>query len=164
MTGAVSRISCQQKCRGENMKGKSLSATGNSLAATFSPAQAQQPTKVPRIGFFVDAKLLPLTGPHRGIPAGSARAWVRGREKHCHRVAICRGKTRTVRALAAELVRLKVDVIVTAGPAATRPAKEATATIPIVMALITIRLETGSSPALRDLAGTLLDCQPLPRR
>ena len=35
--------------------------------------------------------------------------------------------------LAAELVRLKVDVIVTAGPVATRPAKEATSTIPIVM-------------------------------
>jgi putative ABC transport system substrate-binding protein len=35
--------------------------------------------------------------------------------------------------LAAELVRLEVDVIVTAGPAATRPAKEATSTIPIVM-------------------------------
>ena len=31
-------------------------------------------------------------GPHRGIPAGSARAWLRGGEKHCHRVAICRGK------------------------------------------------------------------------
>jgi putative ABC transport system substrate-binding protein len=30
-------------------------------------------------------------------------------------------------------VRLKVDVIVTAGPASTRPAKEATSTIPIVM-------------------------------
>ena len=36
--------------------------------------------------------------------------------------------------LAAELVRLKVNIIVAAGPAATRPAKEATATIPIVMA------------------------------
>jgi putative ABC transport system substrate-binding protein len=36
--------------------------------------------------------------------------------------------------LAAELVRLKVDVIVTAGPASTRSAKQATATIPIVMA------------------------------
>ncbi|HYA27306.1 MAG TPA: ABC transporter substrate-binding protein, partial [Acidobacteriota bacterium] len=35
-------------------------------------------------------------------------------------------------ALAAELVRLKVEVIVTAGPIATRPAKEATSTIPIV--------------------------------
>jgi putative ABC transport system substrate-binding protein len=36
--------------------------------------------------------------------------------------------------LAAELVRLKVDVIVTGGSAPTRAAKEATATIPIVMA------------------------------
>src|SRR5262249_22500734 len=35
--------------------------------------------------------------------------------------------------LAAELVRLKVDVIVTAGPAPTRAAKAATATIPLVM-------------------------------
>jgi putative ABC transport system substrate-binding protein len=34
--------------------------------------------------------------------------------------------------LAAELVRLKVDVIVTAGPSATRPVKAATVTIPIV--------------------------------
>jgi putative tryptophan/tyrosine transport system substrate-binding protein len=36
--------------------------------------------------------------------------------------------------LASELVRLKVDVIVTGGPTATRPAREATKTIPIVMA------------------------------
>ena len=36
--------------------------------------------------------------------------------------------------LAAELVDLKVDVIVTGGPQATRAAKEATATLPIVMA------------------------------
>ena len=34
-------------------------------------------------------------GPHRGIPAGPARAWVRGGKKHCHRVSICRGKTRS---------------------------------------------------------------------
>ena len=44
------------------------------------------------------------------------------------------GKLDRLPALAAELVRLKVDVIVTAGPAATRAAKEATVTIPIVMA------------------------------
>ena len=35
--------------------------------------------------------------------------------------------------LAAELARLKVNVIVTVGPAATRYVKEATAVIPIVM-------------------------------
>jgi putative ABC transport system substrate-binding protein len=44
------------------------------------------------------------------------------------------GKFDRLPALAAELVRLKVDVIVTAGSGATRPAKAATSTIPIVMA------------------------------
>ena len=44
------------------------------------------------------------------------------------------GKFDRLPALAAELVRLKVDTIVTAGPQATRPAKQATSTIPIVMA------------------------------
>jgi putative ABC transport system substrate-binding protein len=43
------------------------------------------------------------------------------------------GKQDRVAALAAELVRLKVDVIVTGGTTATRAAKEATVTIPIVM-------------------------------
>ena len=44
------------------------------------------------------------------------------------------GKLDRVPALAAELVRLKVDVIVTGGPSVTRAAKEATSTIPVVMA------------------------------
>ena len=44
------------------------------------------------------------------------------------------GKFNRLPELAAELVRLKVDVIVTGGPNTTRPAKEATVTIPIVMA------------------------------
>jgi putative tryptophan/tyrosine transport system substrate-binding protein len=44
------------------------------------------------------------------------------------------GKLDRVSALAAELVRLKVDVIVTGGATDTRAAKEATNTIPIVMA------------------------------
>jgi len=43
------------------------------------------------------------------------------------------GKSEQLPGLAAELVSLKVDVIVTSGPTATRPAKEATSTIPIVM-------------------------------
>src|SRR5215831_7404890 len=43
------------------------------------------------------------------------------------------GEADRLPALAAELVRLKVDVIVTSGPIPTRAAKEATSTIPIVM-------------------------------
>ena len=44
------------------------------------------------------------------------------------------GKPDRLNELMAELIRLKVDVIVTLGPAPTRAAKAATATIPIVMA------------------------------
>jgi putative ABC transport system substrate-binding protein len=43
------------------------------------------------------------------------------------------GKLDRLPAFAAELVRLKVDVIVTAGASATGPAKEATTTLPVVM-------------------------------
>ena len=43
------------------------------------------------------------------------------------------GKLDRLPALAAELVRLKVNIIVTAGGQATRATKEATSTIPIIM-------------------------------
>ena len=43
------------------------------------------------------------------------------------------GKSDRLPALAAELVHLKVDIIVTGAPTSTRAAKQATATIPIVM-------------------------------
>jgi putative ABC transport system substrate-binding protein len=67
-------------------------------------------------------------------------------------------------ALAAELVRLKLDVIVTTGPGGTRSAKEATSTIPIVMAQDPDPIGTGLSPALRGLAETSLDCRLSPRK
>ena len=74
------------------------------------------------------------------------------------------GKLDRLPALAAELVRLKVDIIVSGGATATRAAKEATVDDSHSHdAVMTILLETGSSPALRDLAGTLLDCPTFPR-
>jgi len=42
-------------------------------------------------------------------------------------------------------VRFKVDIIVTAGPAATGPAKEATSTIPIVMSFDNDPVGSGSA-------------------
>jgi len=59
-------------------------------------------------------------------------------------------------------VRLKADVIVTAGPPGTRAAKEAAVTIPIVMGFDKIPLVTGSSPVWRGLAETSQDCQLAP--
>src|SRR5262245_44921971 len=57
--------------------------------------------------------------------------------------------------LAAELVRLRVDVIVTGGAGATRPAKEATATIPIVMAQDSDPVESGFVSSLARPGGNV---------
>ena len=69
-----------------------------------------------------------------GIPAGAARDGVRGGENVVVEYRYAEGNADRERELAAELARLKVDVIVTAGPTGIRAAKEATVMIPIVMA------------------------------
>jgi putative tryptophan/tyrosine transport system substrate-binding protein len=57
--------------------------------------------------------------------------------------------------VAAELVRLKVDLIVTAGSSATRGAKEATSTIPIVMAQDTDPVGNGFVASLARPGGNI---------
>jgi hypothetical protein len=66
-------------------------------------------------------------------------------------------KPEPIHSLAAELVRLNADVIVTAGPTPTRAAKGAIVTIPIVMMQDPIRRVTRSSQASRALAETSQD-------
>jgi ABC-type uncharacterized transport system substrate-binding protein len=58
-------------------------------------------------------------------------------------------------ALAAELVRLNVDLIVTVGPAVTRPVKEATNTIPIVMAFDSDPVGSGFVASLARPGGNI---------
>src|SRR5262245_58671709 len=65
--------------------------------------------------------------------------------------------------IAAELVRLKVDVIIAGGPSATRAVKEATSRIPIVMTQDSDPVGSRASRALRDLAGVSLDSPTLRR-
>src|SRR4030095_11146056 len=65
------------------------------------------------------------------------------------------GKTDRLPALAAELVRLKLDVIVTGGAALTRPAKETTVTIPIVMAQENDPVGTGFVASLARPGGNI---------
>jgi putative tryptophan/tyrosine transport system substrate-binding protein len=69
------------------------------------------------------------------------------------------GKLDRLPALAAELVRLKVDVIITGGSGATRPANEATNTIPIVMTQDPDPVGNGFVASLARPGGTSLDCQ-----
>jgi putative tryptophan/tyrosine transport system substrate-binding protein len=103
------------------------------LLFTISPADAQQSTKIPRIGYLGTAS--PSANSER-IEAfwQSLRelGYVEGKNIVVE-YRSAEGKADGGRELAAELARLKVDVIVTTGPTVTRAAKEATVTIPIVM-------------------------------
>jgi putative ABC transport system substrate-binding protein len=103
------------------------------FVANVSVAQAQQPTKIPRIGFLaassVSANATRAEAFRRGL---RELGYVEGKNIVTE-YRYADGKFDRLAALAAELVRLKVDIIVSAGPTATRPAKEATNTIPIVM-------------------------------
>ena len=72
------------------------------------------------------------------------------------------GKLDRVPALAAELVRLKVDVIVTGGPVLTRPANKATNTIPIVMAQDRDPVGKGFVASLARPGGNITGCPTLP--
>src|SRR5436190_2484719 len=97
-------------------------------------AQAQQPAKVPRIGYLVANFPSPNPVRSEAFRPGLRELGYVEEKNIVIEWRYAEGKLDSLPALAAELVRLKVDVIVTGGPPLTRAAKEATTTIPIVMA------------------------------
>jgi putative tryptophan/tyrosine transport system substrate-binding protein len=104
------------------------------LLALCFPAQAQQPTKIPRIGYL--SSVDPATDSARveGIrQALRELGYIEG-QNIAFEYRYAEGKVDRAPELAAELVRLKVDIIVVAsGDQWIRAAKNATRTIPIVM-------------------------------
>jgi putative ABC transport system substrate-binding protein len=100
------------------------------LFALCVPADAQQPKKVPRIGY----QSASSSGEREEAFRQGLRelGYVEG-QNIVIEWRFAQGKTDQVPRNAAELVRLKIDVIVTGGPTDTRAAKGATSTIPIVM-------------------------------
>jgi putative tryptophan/tyrosine transport system substrate-binding protein len=103
------------------------------LLAVAVIAEAQQAKKVPRIAYFsagsASSQASRLDVFRQGL---RDLGYAEGKEIVIEQ-RYADGKLDRVASLATELVRLKLDVLVTGGPAATRAAKEATATIPIVM-------------------------------
>jgi len=105
------------------------------LVALSVPVEAQQPGKIFRIGI-----LDPSTASGSAVLWGTFRqelhklGWIEGKNiTFEYRFAENKGPERQ-RELAAELVRLKVDLIVTSGGPTPLEAKKATSTIPIVIA------------------------------
>jgi putative ABC transport system substrate-binding protein len=104
------------------------------LAAASVPAAAQAPQKVFRVGHLAAPGKTPDGGPPRAlVDALRALGYVEGRNI-AYEARFAEGKLERLPELAAELVRLKMDVIVAQGGSAIEAARRATTTIPIVVA------------------------------
>jgi putative tryptophan/tyrosine transport system substrate-binding protein len=119
------------------------------LFASIHFAQAQQSTKIPRIGYVSGAGSSSDPGPYVGALRQGLRdlGHIDGKN-----VVIefrgAEGKRTRIPSLVAELVQLKVDVLVSGNFAAASAAKQATKTIPIVMV-------TNSDPVATKLIASL---------
>jgi len=103
------------------------------LLAVGVIADAQQPKKLPRIGFLSAASSSAISARVEAFRQGLRElGYVEGKNIFIE-WRFAEGKSDRLPSLAAELVRLKVDVIVAEAPTSTRSAKQATVTIPIVM-------------------------------
>jgi len=103
------------------------------LLITFSSAESQQPTKIPWIGYLggtsPSADSVRTAAFRQGL---RELGYVEGKSIVIE-YRYSEGKLDRERAFAAELMGLKIAVFVTGGSTTTRAAKEATATIPIIM-------------------------------
>jgi putative tryptophan/tyrosine transport system substrate-binding protein len=133
------------------------------LFALCESAEAQQPTKVSRIGYLAGGSLSAIAPRIESFRHGLRElSYVEGKN-----IVIddryADGKPDRLPELAADLVRLKVHVIVTTGPAPTRAAKEATNTIPIVMTNDTDPVASGFVASLARPGGNITGLPPLLR-
>jgi putative ABC transport system substrate-binding protein len=131
--------------------------SGGTLALLSAPraAGAQQPGKLPTIGYL--GANTPSAESQR-IAAFVQRlrelGWIEGRTIVIE-VRWAEGRNERFAEIAAEFVRLKVDVIVTAGTAAVVAAKQATSVIPIVFAAAGDPVGTGLVASLARPGGNV---------
>jgi len=131
-----------------------LAGAGAVLLAAPLAAQAQQPGKVPRIGFLFYG----APGPSPELDAfrkGLRDLGYIDGQSITIEYRFANGRVGRLPELAAELVRLEVDVIVTPGTPASMAAKKATGTIPIVFAGVADAVGAGLVATLARPAGNI---------
>src|SRR5215470_14399393 len=125
------------------------------LLALGSPGEAQQPRKIVRIGYLAGASLSANKARVEALRQGLRDlGYVEGKNLAIE-FRFAEVSFERLSAFAAELVSLKVDVIVTVGATATLAAKEATKTIPIVMAQESDPLGSGFIASLAHPGGNI---------
>ena len=138
-----------------NTRRKLLIALGAGALTAPLSSIAQPPPKIRRIGFLGSATAAANVQRMDALRAGLRDlGYIEGKN-----IAIeyrwADGKYERLPELAAELVRLKVDIIVTHGTPGSLAAKQATSTIPIVIALISDPVATGIVASLRQPGGNI---------
>ena len=125
------------------------------LAVCGARAHAQQPAKIPRIGLLNTNVSEAFTARTEGFRQGLRElGYIEGKNILIE-YRYADGKADRLPGLVAELVRLKVDIIVTAVSSATRAAKDATRTIPIIMAQDNDPVGTGVAASLARPGGNI---------
>ncbi len=123
-----------QQVGGKMLKKLSLLILVTLIVASVHLAEAQQPTKVPRIGYLSSQEPARESTRFEAIRLALREVGYVEGQNIVIESRYAEGKRDRYSELAAELVRLKVDIIVVVGGAMTvRAAKNATKTIPIVM-------------------------------
>ena len=117
--------------------------------------QAQQPKKLPRVGFLTAGSPTTIAARIEALRQGLRELGYIEDKNVVIEWRFAEGKLDRLPALVAELVHLKVDVILSAGAAVTGPAKDATSTIPIVMAQDTDPVGNGFVASLARPGGNI---------
>jgi putative ABC transport system substrate-binding protein len=130
-----------------------ITLLGSAVAVWPLAARAQQPADIPRIGFL-----------RLGLPAPNAKR-IEALRAGLRQLGYVEGKTIAIEfrwaetvdelpALAAELVRMNVDIILAPSSSEVEPARQATRTIPIVFASHADPIGVGHVASCRGPAAT----------
>jgi len=150
-------LSCSdnRKSAIQNPKWVGIIAIAVVIAMCGAAALAQQPAKIPRIGLLNTNVSEAFTARTEGFRQGLRElGYIEGKNILIE-YRYADGKADRLPGLVAELVRLKVDIIVTAVSSATRAAKDATRTIPIIMAQDNDPVGTGVVASLARPGGNI---------
>jgi putative ABC transport system substrate-binding protein len=132
-----------------------VGAVAGALLASPLAIEAQQAGRVPRRGYLVQNNAETSQGPLGAFREGlREHGWVEGQNIVLD-LRFAEGKVDRLPVLVAELIQLKVDIIVTGSSAATWAAKDATKTIPIVMAASANALGEGLVTSLAHPSGNI---------
>jgi putative ABC transport system substrate-binding protein len=134
------------------------------LLITALPAEAQQPAKIPRIGWVSGSGDRNTPGPQVEAFQQGLRdiGYIEGKNIVVE-YRYAEGKMDRIADLVAELVKLQVDVLVSPNGPAVLAAKQATKTIPIVMVVVLDPVATGIVDSLARPGGNITGVSTLNR-